>query len=263
MPASPFDKPHKPKLALIPPFELLEYTDQTSVQLMLPHLTVNPVYEYTYQQHCKDENQYVILDNGEAEGIHYPTYALIDMALSFGVNELVIPDVIKDSSSTIKKANEFLLELNKRLEDDPKVGNLSLMFVAQGSNAFEFLQSIAWAAKQNEIHTIGIPRHALETCNDVSIRANLADFAMMEAPGKQMHLLGTAPWSITELRDYTWSDNVRSVDTSAPFNYAYANRKIRLGSKVPRPKYYFDLPFESFSQDKLDYNVHWLQEHTA
>jgi len=254
---------HKPKLALIPPFELLEYTDQTRVQLMLPHLVMNPVYDYVYSKHCKDENQYVILDNGEAEGEHFPTYGLIDMALSYGVDELVIPDTIGDRVSTIEKANAFLYEFDQRVEDNLKLNYMSLMFVAQGDSIQEFMQSIAWAATQQRIDVIGLPRHALETCQDPHVRAYLADFIMTEAPGKRVHLLGTAPWHITEIRDNVWCENVRSVDTSAPFNYAYANRKIRMGTKISRPRDYFDLPIEAFSEDRLDYNIEWFQEHTV
>jgi hypothetical protein len=250
---------HRPRLALIPPIEMLEYTDLTRVQLMLPHLVAeSAAYEYTYQRHCQDSRQFVILDNGAAEGVTFPSSGLLDMALSFGVDEVVIPDTIKDIDATISKADRFLQEAF--LLREPILPRF--MFVIQGKNVAEFKEAILWASRLVSIDTIGIPRHAIQTCDDFNVRGKLADYAMELAPGKSVHLLGTSGKNITELRDIKWPQNVRSVDTSAPFNYAYELKYIRKGTDIRRPPGYFHMPFETFSESHVDSNVNWLRLYT-
>jgi hypothetical protein len=74
-------------LALIPPVSLLDYTDRTDFQLMLPQLVSDDRYAYTYGHHCKDHQQFVTLDNGAAEGIETDPKLLLEMAKFYKVNE--------------------------------------------------------------------------------------------------------------------------------------------------------------------------------
>lgn len=238
------------KLALIPPFELLECTDETTCQLMLPQLAANPTYSYVYQRHCNDADQYVILDNGEAEGKHIDQNDLIKMAFWYGVDELVIPDVMGKMRRTIEKAQTFLA----------KYGDLKLkyMFVVQGKSYEEFAESAKWANRQKWIDTIGIPRHMIETCGgNPSSRVMLVSDVGIDKP---VHLLGGSPLAPMELKYFDWPLNVRSTDTSAPFNYAHAHQLLRCGERVKRPKNYFEIRLEDFEEPTLSENLKDIME---
>lgn len=253
------------KLALIPPIELLEYTDETDMQLMLPHLLGNDVYRYVYSKHCDDFLQWVILDNGAAEGEdNFSNKDLIDMALEFRVNELVIPDTLGDANDTRLKAYEFRDYLTTRT--DLSEADLNFMFVAQGSNYDEFRESALWATWEDWIDVIGIPRHMIETCGSIGIRNDLV-WNLSEITDKPFHLLGGSPLDPSELND-SWPTNVRSTDTSSPFNYAHTNFKLTdelddIAVHVRRPEGYFDLSASLFPIDIVDHNIACLKRWTG
>jgi hypothetical protein len=252
---------HPPKLALIPPIDLLEYTDMTKVQLMLPHLVTNPLYAYTYKQHCKDPEQFVILDNGAAEQMTAGIHDLITLAVRFGVDEVVAPDIFYDRTGTQFAFREFLGGWQKRVNDHR--GQVGLMYVIQGKDYSDFLRSAQWAAENDEISTIGIPRHAIETCGLLEARSNLAAY-VDRLSGKPVHLLGASPLHPTELKkgEHHWTKNVRSTDTSMPFNYAFALKKMRKNIEVSRPNNYFNLPYTAFDEETLKYNIESLRSWT-
>ena len=253
------------RLALIPPIELLDTTARTDMQLMLPHLIESDAYTYTYKKHCDDPDQFVILDNGEAEGERIGIDNLLDIAIDFGVDELVLPDVIMDADETQLKSATALNWIKRRFETDGVAWDFSFMFVAQGKSYKEFIESAFWAASNSQIQTIGLPRHMIKTCNDPEARISLAD--TLQLSGKAVHLLGGSPYYPNELDDYVWPSCVRSTDTSAPFNYAYADRylaELQSGeSYVKRPEMYFDLPVEQFDEDmtkqNIDQLIRWTQ----
>lgn len=244
------------KLALIPPISLLEYTDETFYQLMLPHLIESDVYTYVYRKHCEDPNQFVILDNGVAEAETVSWDQLTAIAVDFDVDEIVVPDVLGDSAATIAQAKTWVSE---GYVDE----YFQYMFVAQGSTYLEFLESIKWAMAQSWITTIGLPRHAIATCNDNRVRQALAMYVATFSQAKQVHLLGGAPSYPRELMDLSFAACVRSTDTSAPFNFAYAGKGMTSREAIKRPDGYFDLDQTTFDHDQTNTNVQKLMEWTG
>lgn len=249
------------KLALIPPIELLELTDETNCQLALPHLLTNETYRYVYQKHCDDPEQYVILDNGEAEGVRMDTSELVHLAFAMGVDELVVPDTIKDARATWEQYKKFLGWYSDNI--DPADVDLNFMFVLQGKNIDEFFGMADRVTGRFRAQTIGIPRHAVETCHDDTVRLRLAKYIKQRNQHKEIHLLGGSPSVPWELRYFQHAQGiVRSTDTSSPFNFAYANQTITTSSGVRRPDFYFDLPYESFNKHALDFNIAHLKRWT-
>lgn len=253
---------HRPKLALIPPIDLLEYTDQTRFQLMLPHLVDDQRYAYTYKRHCKDPWMYIILDNGVAEAVDFDTRDLLLMALDYRPDELVIPDVMQDAMATISKAVQFLDRISRLAEDELFFQRLNYMFVIQGKTMNDFRRCVEFASTHTWISTIGIPRHAIMTLGELNVRSELAQY-VKQTSGLPVHLLGGSHMHPTELRDEKWPINVRSTDTSAPFNYAYAMKKLRQNNRVLRPDRYFELTLDDFSREYLDYNVNVIRSWTS
>lgn len=248
------------KLALIPPVSLLEYTAETSCQLMLPQLVNNEQYAYTYRQHCEDPDQFVILDNGLAEDAQVNSADLINIAVDFSVDEVVIPDTMYDATRTQEQATDFAQRLRKIWPDEG--WPFKLQFVAQGHNRSSVERSMRWAENTRWIDTIALPRHLLETCNDIAIRHKLC----LQPGSKPIHLLGGAPVFPNEMQhEFDPRGRVRSHDTSSAFYFAYEkqplNRPVPVGIK--RPENYFDLPAEDFQESYVDLNVSLLMEWTG
>jgi len=237
------------KLALIPPIDMLDLTCETDMQLMLPQLIDNERYAYTYRQHCKDPDQYVILDNGEAEGVYTPPENLLDTARYFQVNEVIIPDVIGDYIETMRRFEEFV-DIIDNYEDHftERLTPLCFMFVAQGKNEKEVKLAIETALQYDKVSCIALPRHLVKTLSNPEARLRLAKWFEREhgKEGVSIHLLGGAPTHPTEIKMHSWPRIVRSHDTSSPWNFAHAGKTLRLGNTATRPPDYFDLPDVDF-----------------
>lgn len=245
------------RLALIPPIELLEYTDETDLQLMLPQLLSNDVYRYVYQRHCDDPHQYVILDNGIAEGVETQAGQLIKTAHQFGVDEIVIPDIMLDARGTLNEYEKFW----DYARESESLKGLKTMFVLQGRNEDELFTMADHACNPRfRAHVIGIPRHTLVTCNNERIRRSLSRYIHSRNKTKQIHLLGASPEFPSELKHFRGTRYVRSTDTSSAFNYAFQGELLaQKYAPIRRPPGYFDLHWTQFHMDKLDKNVKKLR----
>jgi hypothetical protein len=257
------------KLALIPPISLLGATLQTDYQLMLPQLTTSPEYSTMYDNHCKNPRQFVILDNGEAEGYSSTPIELMQIANSYKVDEIVLPDVIGNMDETLERSRAFL----DFAGTVTTIKRFQYMFVCQGQDEFEFIESADIAARWPEVTTIGIPRHALVTCDSFDARKSIANILQAsDRFDKRIHFLGANPISPREARfladpDHTTQRCVRGMDTSMPFNYALAKAKMDDGVNVGRAQDYFNLPASKFDGDlmqkHLDTYKYWARYRSA
>lgn len=206
------------KLALIPPVQLLNYTEQTNTQLMLPHLLRNSKYAEHYKNLCSFPDQYVIMDNGAAEGSQFDAHQLCIIANEFQVDELVLPDVMGDWPATAGLGIQFLDQYDDfGLSLDVKLG-----VVAQGRNgkeAFECVREVV-SHRPGDIEVIYIPR-LLVTPDDLMIRLTLAkEMNRYFADNYEIHLLGASRHFPNELQIAAqYGDIIRSMDTSMPFVY--------------------------------------------
>lgn len=228
------------------------------MQLCLPQLMNNEKYRKMYELHVADANQFVILDNGAAEGYTVTDKEIIDLARKLGPDEIVIPDILGDMKGTIERAKKYMQKLTYM---GHKVWEFHHMFVAQGETIEEFVHSALWAHNQDWISTVAIPRHAITTCDDELARSiivekvsdTLVDIRKLLKP---IHFLGTntdAPAEIKTLssRIKMW---VRSVDTSFPFVAAWHGFPLEVAWYAKRPEEYFELEADSF-HDVLEENV--------
>jgi len=103
----------------------------------------------------------------------------------------------------------------------------------------------------------------IHTTNTKDIRAQLASYIRGNYPSYQVHLLGTNPSYIKELRVHATDfaiAGVRGVDTSAPFNYAWGAKSMLEGQHCGRPEYYFEINLPT--TQALDYNIQLLKAWT-
>lgn len=255
------------KIAFIPPFSLLRYTEQTNYQLCLPHLFAYGSYKVKYHKYCQDEDQFVILDNGAAEGALASIDELMKNAIKLRPDEVVIPDVLGDKQATINSAVDFYHQAVPPIE--MRSLPFGFMFVVQGQTFQEVIDCAQWACEQEWVDTIGIPRHLLTTLDDDFARVRVANTIQGLNYCKQIHFLGANgqfPQEVSVLANpqITSQDRVRGMDTSMPFNYAYHNLLL-IDTNAPaanRPEHYFHSASTRFDADVVDMNVkYFLQFH--
>lgn len=240
------------KLALIPPYSRMATIYRTDYQLVLPEHLANKQYQEAYIT-ARRNGDYLIMDNGAAEGELLTHGQLRSMALGLMVNEIVVPDVLGNMDDTLALVKDFF-----RFGVDTR---FKYMGVVQGKTYDECCACIeAYYDTFGEITVLGLPRHLITTCDKDDIRSELALYIRRRHPGYQVHLLGTNPEYIRELRDKQEAFHVagvRGVDTSAPFNYAYYAKSIIEGDVAQRPDKYFDVVVNG--EQAMNYNIELLK----
>jgi hypothetical protein len=251
------------KLAIIPPlcwpYRFNESDD--NYKLILPmHWNNQGHYEATMLNHRR--GGFTILDNGVAEGMGVPFKEIQDLARRYCVNEVVLPDVIGDAEATRAAVEAIMAQMDHT--------SWGYMGVVQGTS-FAELRAMAdfYGGLQGGwgVQCIGIPRHLLSTIGEEDIRYQLASYIRSRDSRIGIHLLGTNPECMSELRhlgELFRSIGVRGVDTSAPFVYAQAHVAswIGGGNTIKRPEDYFDLSRGDFDRavlaQNLDTLVRWV-----
>jgi hypothetical protein len=262
------------KLALIPPIALLDDTLKTSYQLVLPHLLMTRSdYSDHYLKLAESEQHFVIMDNGEAEGQNnLEALELFQLAEAYYADEVVAPDSMKDMGETMERTAEFLDATEKvweNLQSTKRPVNIGI--VAQGKSVHEvtkFVQYFVESDYKNQFTTIYLPRHLVTTLGDIRARITLArelnyKFRLVEK-GYKVHFLGAnhdAPVELMHLaQQVPW---VRGMDTSMPFNYAFAGALLGEGHH-PRPENYFNLtisdaPKPEYIDKNIDVMLRWAR----
>lgn len=249
------------KLAIIPP-RCWPYKYQTNYRLILPcNWQDQQHYESTMLNHRR--GGFTILDNGVAEGEDRTFRSILDIARRYHVNEVVLPDVMRDAKATMNAVEDAFDSLGAH-------ESFGLVGVVQGTTMNECYDMVNYylAHQGYGVQTIGLPRHLnLTLCdgnNDPYLpRLELARYIRAWDKNINIHLLGLTPNYILELKDAGRAYNlvgVRGVDTSAPFVYAHKHTWIGTGDVVERPANYFDLERPDFGTDWLDINVATLKE---
>lgn len=250
------------QVALIPPTGLETWALRSGFHLTLPHMFSNLDYRATYIR-AAQRGDYIVLDNGEAEGVRVTGLNLRKMALEVEANEVVAPDIIGDKAKTCAAVHQFFrhAEGETSKEVDAVV---RYMAVVQGQNMAELKACVEYYAGIPKIRVLGIPRHLLVTIEQSSVRIDLANWIRDFHFGRfEIHLLGTSPSWIQEVRYASkYAPHIRSVDTSMPFNYAIAGIPIQHDTRktIPRPLTYFTKDHSTLDTSLIKYNVDRLLE---
>lgn len=238
------------RLAMIPPRGLEHQvirSDKIQLMLALPELLVNPSYIEAYR-FASRFNDYIIMDNGAAEGTMQRPEDVVAVAKQYKCNEIVAPDYFRDATATYIAATKFAAEFKGMLN------GTRIMAVPQGQNEYEVERCLRELCNDPLIDTIGIPRNLVSGVGD-DIRIRLADIAAHL--GKIVHLLGTSPLWIEEVRvaASALEGMIRSCDTSAAFNYTIAGQRLCDGETISRPKDYFKTNYRQIDPFLLRQNV--------
>lgn len=239
------------KLALIPPFCRLADTTQTDYQLMLPHLLAHEPYATRFYPPNRPKGEFVILDNGAAEGIYCDPGSLQVIGNIYQVDEIVLPDTIGDQQDTITRIRSY--------PDEVEVHEgMGYMAVVQGQTYEECMGMVDAVKDLPFITTLGIPRHLLKTIGDPHVRGDLVeDLEMHYGTRYQFHMLGASPTWTQELQwiALRYGEIVRGMDTSMPYTYAYYCTDIPSDVALARPENYFEGIFNEAGAAVADKNV--------
>jgi hypothetical protein len=236
---------------------MVGWAHQTNYQLVLPQVVKqHPLYAQNYHGLGLKPKNFTILDNGAAElGTPLPWNELIQIGLQVKAKEIVLPDVYMDAEGTKKLLIEWEEWYGRHLPVP-----FTYMAVVHGQSWQEWMGMIAWYSDKYWVDTLGIPRHLLETCGDSRIRVKLAALIEELYPGRfKLHMLGTNPEHMDEVVHLGRMDNIRGIDTSAPFVYAYSGHQLDCGKPFKRPEAYFDMRGILFDYALVETNVMILE----
>lgn len=222
------------QVALIyPPALLKKYGETTQYHLVLPHLFQQKRYRDFYRKRS-ETGDYLILDNGAAEGLEFGHRHLYYVAEQMKVHEIVVPDTLGNSNDTIAKGLAF-----SRYTRD----GYRYMMVAQGTTVLECMQTLDFIMtdlKFMYVTAVGIPR--LINREDRHGRFKIAKYIAQRGYNKAMefHFLG-ATADLDEVGYLEQAGVGRGIDTSAPVYMGLKGRDIRkIDLYIPRPNDYFE-----------------------
>jgi hypothetical protein len=242
------------KAALIPPKGFFGTVRASDYHLVLAQIK-DPAYIYTYID-LVESGDYIILDNGAAEGRTVKDEYLIQRAVQYGANEIVVPDVLGEPEQTLERAHKFWEVAHSECFSTKRA---KFMGVVQSQGDLGSMIKCVEGFAEMPITTLGIPRHFVD--KDKYARYNFLSWLRNNGYDKrfEVHLLGTNPRFPTEIctlnEVHPW---VRGVDSSLPYNYTIAGLKLD-GKNHPdgginRITGYFDVQ-QNIDVSLLDANI--------
>jgi hypothetical protein len=249
-------------VALIPPgFLAAHYCEGRKYQMALATvLQADGAYRNYYRQGWRPRDSYYILDNGAWEEETLPPDELITVSRLCNANEIMTPDVINDPAATWAKTIQFLDYFDAAPGGDHTRPKFTA--IAHGDSVSQALSFVQAISEEARISSIAIGRAYSRKVGNPTARLELA-LSIHERYGSrfQIHLLGFSDEWPTELQHCnSYPGLIRSVDTIAPFSYAYQGLSIDTVGKVsvPRPADYFDLAWDQFDHDLVEHNIRTL-----
>ena len=191
--------------------------------MFLTHLVEE---DEAYRNMARDHEGYKILDNSliELDGA-MSMKDVLNAAELIGADEVVLPDVFKNGSETIKAT------LNALGEHKEELKKYKTMAVVHGETVDEWIRTFLIFSARPDIDVLGIPKVIQEqfTSYGVPGRARILN-KVISLTDKEIHLLGL--WeNLNELMHYNHHlTKIRSMDTSLP-SLLEINRKTIFNSR--------------------------------
>jgi len=253
------------RIALIPPNKYLKkYKNDSDIYMCLAPFLDDEDYKKFFKKRAAKGN-FIIMDNGAAEGKILSDDEIVKRAIEIGVSEVIAPDYLNDSQKTIYATNRFLDKYYQILATN----KIQIMGVVQGNSIEAALESFKNLKIDTRIDTIGLPFAGLDFFPEFDIlnainktqRNALSRlfFRRMLGDTKPIHLLGL--YNPLELG---YQQAVRSCDTSLPFKAALVEEYISDFGIIEKPEYslnYFTSEFDDEMNGIIDVNIRKLKEH--
>jgi hypothetical protein len=222
---------------------------RTDYHLVLAHLLQDPDYLTFYDT----VPGFKILDNGAAEGSTVGHEELVEAGVSIGVDEIVVPDVLRDCNATLDSTREFETVSAGWVHGS---GRPRFMGVVQGTSISEYTKCLRGFAHMFPwITTIGIPRHSLDSCGPM-FRRMFAEFIGNEFGNRyEIHCLGANVSHAKEPLFLSHCPIIRGMDTSLPVSMGLMNLDITYNSAVNRVENFFERTADRVQLDWINHNV--------
>ena len=197
------------ELINIYPIKNLEYYEKQNMNMFLTHLVEE---DEAYRNMAKNHKGYKILDNSLIELDEAMSMKdVLNAAELIGADEVVLPDVFKNGSETIKAT------LNALGEHKEELKKYKTMAVVHGETIDEWIRTFLIFSARPDIDVLGIPKvmHEQFTAHGIPGRARILN-KVISLTDKEIHLLGL--WEhFNELTHYHHRlTKIRSMDTSLP-----------------------------------------------
>jgi len=241
------------KVAIIPPRGYENHALVSDYQLLLPQELEREAYARIYLK-AKERGDFLILDNGAAEGQATGLADLIAIGARFGVDEIVIPDVLGDAVQTCKQARWAEGSIQS-CREYPLRWNESVQFVAviQGENWIDAVSCLEAFAGMDHVDKIMVPRH-LGNKLGMTFRIDFVEknFDLIHERFGPVHCLGSTDYwrEPCLLSDHPL---VRGIDTSLIHGASLSGFEFSHVESDDRPKY--TRPYTFFSAVQPMYSL--------
>lgn len=245
------------RLALIPPVGLEVHALRSDTHMALAHEPAMLSTNRTIQlKRASERGDFVMLDNGINEGAAATPQQMKTYGQLIGATEIVLPDVLDSHVRTANTVKSFIDR-----EEGVWGKFQSRMAVVQGTNKIAALTCLEKYVTIPEITTVGIPRRIIDNFVALNARIDLVNEIHRLFPGRfEIHLLGAHPMWPKEIKYAQQYTVARSMDTSLPFNWTIAGKKIdEQGEGYARPTGYFT-SVKEVSMSLLDHNINTALE---
>jgi hypothetical protein len=254
-----------PEVALIPPYTFTDDMQARSLQMLLP-TCLRSHHRIGYEEVLRHRRRsHVILDNGIfEEDKPFETSELLSLAVEFGVDEVVMPDIPNNGHQTFEAVQTFLCDLATFTSEHPDAlkSDLTLMAVVQGTTFNEITSTIDCLDTATPAGTVlGFPRRL--TQGNIQLRIGAMEYVVAKY-GKRfpLHMLGLSrEWPGEFLRaTRQFGSHLRGLDTDAPYVWAFNQGTLQnlWSADNERPRDYFMQIASRFNRHLVDYNIYVL-----
>lgn len=249
------------KVATILPQTYLNVVEDDDYLMALAHLINKPGMEkYTsfFKKKAAEENTFVIMDNGLIEGDPRPINELLDKAIAIGADELILPDVFRNSKETLRVVEDATIYLARHYSE---FGNMGFMAVPQGETLEQWLSCAVLLLENPAISCLGIPKVLVDIVGRdgryIAIKHLMERVG--DLGGRDLHLLGCwrTPLEVSIMAKAVEQGDlpeIRGVDSAIAYVAARANLKLNAGDRPDsRPIDFEDGTIENLTM--LRYNI--------
>lgn len=254
--------------SILPVANLARTIDNPYHMALAQFIGVDEDYTRFFQERVK-AGQFVIMDNGAAEGEQPTIEQLIPKIIMLQPSEIVLPDTIYNKEETLRKGEEAIFVLSSRFDAGIIHKDTKIMVVPHGETFEEWKECmqemLTWP-----IDTLGISKFVTPKYGDRA-RFNAVQAIVDEIKQTnrhvQIHLLGCweHPREIGEI-EFVYNEfgsTVRGTDSAIP--YVYAAMGIKIDDLFNRPAYHMDFLSRVKLTDELEelltHNIHRWEEY--
>lgn len=216
------------KVAHIVPVKHLSETSANQYHMCLAHLVGNKEYRNHYIKMAK-KGRFVLMDNGAAEGQQLNYAKLMESYKIIHPTEIVLPDTLYESGSTIQKSRNFL----QFMQDTDNLDKYRIMAVPQGKTLDEWEACARIFIKDTRINSIGVSKFLNVATKNKYVRMMACYtlerlFKEYNRTDIEVHLLGCDEGPLIVNMIKTNFKFVRGCDSAFAYLQAQANKTLTI-----------------------------------